>query len=349
MANSSVNPFDDPGEKVAGNPFDTHAGGGGNPFDLGGSQTTPRPSHISLSRTPTENPIISALQAGTRFGKHLVATGKLGVPDQAGEDRDRATIERRLNDFVDPGGVARKEHGPEQPWETAAGGFGIDTALDPTTYIPFGLVGKGLRTGVEAASAIGKPVGRALLERAPEGVRDAVDVAEGGGQKAGDLFRWGGSEKRDLGEEAYRDATLASNRQGAREAELARRLELRRAGIFDHLSDAQRLDAYRILNGEIDVASDPAVNKAAQEGRRLLNDAGYIQASQSGRHAIQFGGARAGNSSFVRPESPSLGGDFESVVPEDLPKSYPRVKKIVAQKLPGYNLLENLKEFAAPA
>ena len=71
-----------PGE----NPWVTAAAATGAKSSGAGSSSRPP----MFARTPTTNPVIEALRAGNAFGKHLAATGKFGIPDQAGEDADDA-------------------------------------------------------------------------------------------------------------------------------------------------------------------------------------------------------------------------------------------------------------------
>jgi len=356
----------------AGNPLDSgYKKIGGNPLDTGYHQVSQKHGYSGIPlvrRSESENPILWGLQAGSRLGKHLVATGKFGIPDQAGEDRDRQTIMNRLDDFVNPTHTKGQNNALQQrlapvmePIEQGVAGFGIDTALDPTTYLG-GILARGVGAGVKAGVRAGAPLLKAGLERSPKMVQDAASFAKEGIDRIGDQFHWGGDARRKLTAEQYRDAGLALNRQGARQSELARRLEVRRAGIFDHLNDQQRLSAYRLLNGEVDVVADPAVNKAVAQGRKLLRDAGYIQANKGGRARLSVGSSRSGNANLTKPQSLKPGAvsiekvpeldEFESMVPDDVSQVTNRTRpklKLKGAALPEYQLPDDLKEFAAPA
>jgi len=311
----------------AGNPLDSgYKKIGGNPLNTGYHQVSQKHGYSGIPlvrRSESENPILWGLQAGSRLGKHLVATGKFGIPDQAGEDQDRQTIMNRLDDFVNPTHAKGKNNALQQrlapvmePIEQSAAGFGIDTALDPTTYLG-GILARGVGAGVKAGVRAGAPLLKAGLERSPKMVQDAAAFAKEGLDKIGDQFHWGGDARRKLTPEQYRDAGLALNRQGARQSELARRLEVRRAGIFDHLNDQQRLSAYRLLNGEVDVVADPAVNKAVAQGRKLLRDAGYIQANKGGRARLSVGSSRSGNANLTKPQSLKPGAVSGEYIPPE--------------------------------
>jgi hypothetical protein len=351
----------------------------GNPLAVGGNT----PSSPMFARTPTTNPLINALSAGNRFTKHLVATGKLGLPDAAGEASDDARInapfkaagERQTSAWNSVGAPAIL-----QPMTPEMGGLApalIRTALDPTLFIPgkaygavAGAIGKGLGMGAEAA----RPLGRFVPQAVKDAAGAAGDVARAGKDAWGDLTHWGGDAWRKLTPEKYRDATLASNREAAMEAGEARVHAANLAEITSGLTDAQRLDAYRIAHGEADVSSNAAVNEAARKLRTHLNDKYFLKADTAGRARLAMGSPTVANARMrdvsraapagkgVTPKPLDL---FEQAVPEgegaplprhpDLPENQrlPSTLKAINRASPAfsktYELPENLREFAPPA
>jgi hypothetical protein len=486
-------------------PASPQAGAGANLFDLGGAYVPPS-SSPATSRTPTENPFIWAMNAGNRFGKHLAATGHLGIPDQAGSDADEALIGKRMKSLNEP-----LTHLPGflRPTKPIFGdGSFQSNFIDPTLLIPgkaYGaaagaigkLLGRGAKAGAEFKSYLeagqrspdlvryedtartsprgakfytphspenpaispdryemepgaavggtrrvekisraknpydseygpdeGSPIGqyladhgnlpqkfkdelfgphatsmlghldkresfsrellthfglskaeidkvvryadassrefpqayrhiiqdRAAVEAAkrnghdaltsfdeyvaadprsvrsvPTGVRKTAesallrgmnvgqstagvvgDIARATGTKWKDLNTWGGDIARKIGPEKYRDATLASNREGAMEAEEARRHGVNLAEITAGLTDEQRLDAYRIAHGEADVSSSAAVNAAAKALRTHLNDKYFLKADAAGRKRVAMGSPTVANARFTPTKEANL-------------------------------------------
>jgi hypothetical protein len=356
-------PWDSSAPKSSANPWDAALGG-----SAGSTTATPHSAPAAgaapFARSASENPIISALRAGNRFGKHLVATGKLGIPDQTGEDADDATINQRFDQgdaaidaFVhriphrggmmnaneynakfNPGGAQ-----PDTPGDSTNAKGIVRSMLDPTLVIPAGAIQSGVGKLAGAGARLGAPLVRAAIEHAPEDVKWAVDAAGQAANKVGDLFHWGGSAHREMDPETYRDAGLALNKHGARTPEIARRLAVREAAIFSGLSDEQRLDVSRLMNGEADISSSPAVNQAAKAYRKLLDDQFALDANASGRaHLAQKYGQEYELPPELRefqapPEQGSLGA--EQYREPYLPGGHATPEDLKARPQP-YNLLD---------
>lgn len=289
-------------------------------------------SSPSFARTPTDNPIINALSAGNRFTKHLVATGKLGLPDAAGEAADDATIDVPANAMH---AANEQLPGMLQPFDPRIANqakpfIDLSLAIPGKAYgAAAGLLGKGLGAGARAgARGIGS-----LLQYAPTGVQEGVagavragsDVAQAGANAWGDLTHWGGSAHRELDPASYRNATLSSNLAGAEGKEYARRLAVEEAAIFHGLTPAQQTDAVRLAKGEIDVASDPAVNAAGKRLRGLLDNVYQVEATKAGESRVALGHPKVANAAFTdlsraKPVTPPRAPDaFEQMVPDDVP------------------------------
>ncbi len=256
------------------------------------------PMHLPFHRTEAENPLSAALRFGSATGKHLVATGKFGEPDVAGEDRDRATIRHRIGGDALP----TQQIAPSLMINPTQGllDAGIDTALDPTNLIPFGRIGKAIGKGAELGS---KAVG-GLIEHSPQIVKDAASVVGSAGNFISDKFHWGGAARRDLSPEQYRDAGLELNKHDARTAELSRRLvDVRQKQIFASLTARQQVEAARVMNGEIDVVNDPVVMKAAKEAKGLLDDAFTLESNASGRARAGVKSTKVANAGLIKPET----------------------------------------------
>lgn len=348
-----------------------------------------QPMHLPIHRTESENPLSFALRAGQASGKHLLATGKLGVPDVAGEDRDRAKIrhsiggDRLPTSQMAPGLMIN----PTQGFLDTL----IDTAVDPTNLIPFGKIGKVLGKG----AGLGMKAGGALLDRSPQVVKDAAGFLGQAGNAIGDQFHWGGSARRDLSPEQYQAAGLEFNKHEARHPEAARRMIVRQAAIFSGLTDRQKIDVAKLMNGEFDVASDPRVMNAYREADKLRKDMFALEADASGRQRAAIGSTKVANAGLIKPEPqtsaqkavadlfryqsmhpnphansiinpdsdefvalhPSAHGplespvdDFERMVPNDLPTAAkPNLKRIIGQNLPEHQLPPELREFQSPA
>jgi len=363
------------------------AGKGENPWASAAHSSTENPwgkaaggaapaSHAPLTaRSASGNWLESALTAGNRLGKHLATGGGFGLPDAAGEAADDA----KLNSlFALPAAVEQASGAvlgpmlaPATPNLHGMGPAALRTGLDPTWLIPgkaygaaAGLLGKGAQAG---ARALGP-----LLQHAPVVQRAAEtvgDLARGGMQKLDDLTHWGGSAHRELGPETYQNAILASNRAGAGEQELARRLAVVEAAIFKGLTPQEKLDALAIAHGEADVSSSPAANAAAKAYRQLRNDEFYLQANKSGRTRVAMGSPTVANAglldrSHVAPPKPPP-DDFEKMVPDemweaglprhpDVPANGPgrftlqQINREAAPLQKQYQLPPNLREFAQP-
>jgi hypothetical protein len=307
----------------SGNPFDVPTGTPqaassapaaavtpkGNPFDVGGNTPSAPSSAPMFARTPTTNPVIEALRAGNAFGKHLVTGGGFGIPDQAGEDADdvklNAIIDRMAN--VKQEGVPSWLPAPPPPTDLDKGL--LRGMIDPTLLIPgkaygaaFGLARKGLGAGLDAA----RPLGRYLPHAVQDAARATGDLAREGKDALGHLFRWGGKDAGKIDPKDYVNATLSSNREGANAAEEARRHTVALTGIFSGLTDAQRLDAYRVLKGEIDVASDPAVMRAARQARHYLDTNYFLKADAAGRKRVAMGSPTVANARFTPTKEANL-------------------------------------------
>lgn len=262
------------------------------------------PQHLPIHRTESENPLSTLLRAGSASGKHLVATGQLGVPDVAGEDQDRDKIRHAIGGDALP----TSQIAPMLMISPTQGllDFGIDTGLDWTNLIPFGKVAKGVGEGANLGS---KAIG-GLIEHSPQIVKDAAGVAQGASNAIRDAFHWGGSARRDLSPEQYQAAGLEFNKHEARHPEVARRMMVRQAAIFAGLSDRQKIDVAKLMNGEVDAVSDPAVMKAAKEAKGLLDDAFTLESDASGRSRAGVSSTKVANAGFIKPE-PTKGEAFE--------------------------------------
>jgi hypothetical protein len=380
----------------SGNPFDVPTGPArtepvapsgavtpkGNPFEVGGNTPEAPSSRPIFARTPTENPIVNALSAGNRFTKHL-ATGHFGMPTAAEEAADDARLNsvfnqsaavERSNDSAGGSSALGSMLSPMTPNMHGVGPAALRTGLDATLAIPGSWYGKAAGAGVKLLGT-GAKAARPLERFVPQVVKDAAgaagEMAHAGAEKWGDLTHWGGDAWRKLTPEKYRDAILGSNREGAMEAEEARRHGVNLAKITEGLTEEQRLDAYRIAHGEADVSSSPAVNAAAKQLRTHLNDKYFLKADVAGRKRVAMGSPTVANANLrdlsrAKPPAPPKPFDpFEEAVPEDAFGSMPRHPDLPSSgRLPStlksinraspalqktYELPENLREFTPPA
>lgn len=327
----------------SGNPFDVPTGAPqaapsaptaavtpkGNPFDVGGNTPVAPSSAPTFARTPTTNPIINALDASRRFGKHFAATGHLGLPDQAGSDADQAIISKRMLSLNEPLNHLPEWLRPKKPI-FGDGSFQSDYAFDPLLGVPAGKLAEGTAWLAKGGMDAARPLGRFVPQAVQEAAGTVGNLAREGAGNIRDLFRWGGKDAGKIPPDEYRSAILSSNREGVMQTEEARRHTAALAGIFAGLSDAQRLDAYRVLKGEVDVASDPAVMAAARKARAYLDTNYYLKANAAGRTRVALGNQKVGNAglkdaSRARPAAaPRKLDPFEQAVPEGEGAPLPR-------------------------
>jgi hypothetical protein len=199
-------------------------------------------------------------------------------PDQ--QDANRAAVRKKL-------GVSSEAERATQPpiWRGAVD-LGVDTLTDPLTY-----ASAGVEPLVKGALGL---LGRGALKVAPESATAASHMAQ-------DFFTAGGSAKRELGTPAYEAAISAKARQGAKEAEANRRLQLRLSAATGHLGDNELNTVAHVLNGEVPIEQvKPHIAEAAKNTRKLLNDAAAMEATPTGLRKLAYGGGRLANTRLVQ-------------------------------------------------
>jgi len=277
--------------------------------------------------------------------------------DQNAEDADRASIRRGT------GFQSIYQHLPH-PLQGVAD-FGIDTLSDPTMLIgPREVKAVGALGGVarDALGSLAQAAVRRLPTRANQVAKDVGEIGtELVAKPFADLTHWGGKAHRQMPKGDYESSILADNTRAAREHQTNLLLSQRKQAIMGQLSPQDQLAVLRVVNGEIKPAT-PKIAAAAAGMRKLFKDAGYIEATQSGKNKLLFNSTRVGNAAHeatkvggrVIPKEPAEELDeFEQMVPDTFApmgeEATGKTYRVVGQKLSQYDLPEELKPFEAPA